>query len=497
MWKILFLALCTACLSFVRAADFSADARGTTGAQFLELPVGARAIAMGSAYSSISDDSFSVYYNPAGLAYTARFSAGLMHALYFQDISYDYGVIATPIGKLGVLGVSAQYLAVGQLAEMDKTGVPTGEYIKPSDMALSVTYAKQFGAFGFGLTAKQIKSRIRHVASTFAGDIGLQVRTRKIGLGLSVLNAGNGLKFIDDESSLPTTGRLGVSVLFTPRWLFSVDGIAPKGTNPTIAVGTEYKLVLSKKMELALRAGYNSRYSTSKLGDMAGINAGAGIDFGDLAVDYAWSLYGDLGVTHWFSLNMKLGSEVNRKHLEANGQVPKHELHSNDEIGTAVAVPDVQKTYQDYLEAADDYISQKDYENAAVSYAEALKALPENDKRRIYTLEQQGHISLKLKNIPKAKAFYFAAIQTATKLNLPETIVVNSRLSLAYCFEQSGDNSKAINSYKKALLLSNNAETKVRIKEAIDKLETKDTLLDTDIDTLESVQPDKNSSTPE
>ena len=306
MWKILFLILCTSWLSFAEASDFSAGARGTTGAQFLELPAGARAIAMGSAYSSINNDPFSVYFNPAGIGRIDRFNVGLMHAMYFQDIAYEYGVIAAPIGKLGVLGVSAQYLAVNKLAEVDKTGVPTGDSIKPNDMALSVTYAKQFGVVAVGVSAKRIKSHILNSACTIAGDIGLQVVAGNLGFGLSVLNVGKGLKFDEEENSLPITGRVGASVNLTSRWLISIDGIAPKGTSPLVAAGTEYKLISNQLIKVSVRAGYNSRYSTSKLGGMAGLNAGAGLDFGSTNIDYAWSPAGDLGSTQLVSLSLKL-----------------------------------------------------------------------------------------------------------------------------------------------------------------------------------------------
>ena len=311
MRKIFFLILSVPGLAFAKAADFSADARGTTGAQFLELPAGARAIAMGTAYTSISGDPLSAYYNPAGLAYVDKFNVGLMHAIYFQDISYEYGVLAAPIRELGgVMGVSAQYLSINKLAEIDKTGVPTGDSFKPNDIALGVIYAKHFGVVDFGVSVKYIQSQIRNSASTFAGDIGLETKVGKYAFGLSVLNVGKGLKFHEEASSLPTTGRIGASVLLTPKWVFSTDMITPKGTAPLVAAGTEYKLVYNSKMTMAIRAGYTSRYALSKLGGLSGINSGAGLDFGSINIDYAWSLYGDLGSTHLFSLTAKFGRSM-------------------------------------------------------------------------------------------------------------------------------------------------------------------------------------------
>ncbi|MBN1638193.1 MAG: UPF0164 family protein, partial [Ignavibacteriales bacterium] len=43
---------------------------GTTAANFLKIGAGARAIGMGGAYTALSDDIYSVYYNPAGIART-------------------------------------------------------------------------------------------------------------------------------------------------------------------------------------------------------------------------------------------------------------------------------------------------------------------------------------------------------------------------------------------------------------------------------------------
>jgi len=44
---------------------FSQAKVGTTGAQFLELGVSSRAMAMGEAYTAVVDDISAVYYNPA------------------------------------------------------------------------------------------------------------------------------------------------------------------------------------------------------------------------------------------------------------------------------------------------------------------------------------------------------------------------------------------------------------------------------------------------
>jgi hypothetical protein len=47
---------------------------GTTAHQFLELGFGARAVAMGEAYTAVSDDVYTIFYNPVGLRTGKDFS---------------------------------------------------------------------------------------------------------------------------------------------------------------------------------------------------------------------------------------------------------------------------------------------------------------------------------------------------------------------------------------------------------------------------------------
>jgi len=62
-----------------------------------------------------------------------------------------------------------------------------------------------------------------------------------------------------------------------------------------MAAGIEYRFVSNQKLKMSVRVGYNSRYVSSKLDGISGVNVGAGLDFGDTSIDYSCSLYGDLG----------------------------------------------------------------------------------------------------------------------------------------------------------------------------------------------------------
>lgn len=300
------ITILSALLACAASANAS-DAVGTTGAQFLELPVNARAIAMGSAYSAITEDASALYYNPAALASVKGNDVVLMHALYFQSMKYSYGAAAIKRGDWA-FGLQAQHLSAGSIDEIDNTGSATGSAFTPRDLAIGAGVSRTIGMFSVGGGMKYVSSKLYDTASTVAFDVGSLMRTGKFAFSLSMANIGKGLKFISTQDSLPFTTRAGAGYL-GENFTLSADIAAPKGADMYLATGGEYRVARSQELGLgmALRAGYNSRTSGSKLGGMTGFNAGGGLLFDNFAFDYAWSPFGDLGSAHYFSLHINWG----------------------------------------------------------------------------------------------------------------------------------------------------------------------------------------------
>lgn len=284
-------------------AGFSKDYAGTSTAQFLKLGAGARASGMGDAFVGISDDATAVYWNPAGLNQIENNSVSLMHAVWVEDIFYDWVSYAHPAGKAGVLGIGIQYLSYGDIREIDETGLE-GNNFSPSDFATTISFAEEIYGTSFGFNMKYISSKIKKKATAFAIDIGWmhKIMDNKISLGLVFQNIGTKMKFVDEEDSLPINIRLGGAYKVRDKWIVSLDVSAPIDNEINGGIGVENNYKLSDNINIAWRIGYNTK--TTDVGGLGGYSLGLGGNFKRYRVDYAFVPFGDLGDTHRISIGI-------------------------------------------------------------------------------------------------------------------------------------------------------------------------------------------------
>src|SRR5438552_9569117 len=92
----LILPLLAVSVQLAEAAD-----TGTTGANFLKLGIGPRAIAMGEAQVGLADDVYATYWNPAGLSRLQVQEAGFVQNQYIENISEQYLAYAMPRPSMG------------------------------------------------------------------------------------------------------------------------------------------------------------------------------------------------------------------------------------------------------------------------------------------------------------------------------------------------------------------------------------------------------------
>lgn len=295
------------------AGSFGSSAKGTSTAGFLKLGAGARAASMGGAYSAVSGDANSVYWNPAALTGIKGQAAAFTHASHIDSSFFEYAAYAKNLGDGGAIGAGLQYLSAGRITETDNTGTDTGSFT-PNDLAVSLAYAWKFkdlkslsalNGFSLGLAAKLIRSTIIDTAQAMAVDFGAlspAYMDNKLNFAFTVSNLGGKMKFEQERENLPLALKVGSAYKITERWLTVGDISFPRDNEPQAALGTEYLWRMKDDWSLAGRAGYNSR-TTGDINGVTGFSLGMGFANGKLGIDYAMLPFGSFGLTHRVSLS--------------------------------------------------------------------------------------------------------------------------------------------------------------------------------------------------
>ena len=82
---------------------------GTFGAQFLKIGVSARATAMGSAYTAVSDNAEALYWNPAGIVSVRGSQLNINHVQWPADVKVSsIAYVFNPRSIPGTFGLTAR-----------------------------------------------------------------------------------------------------------------------------------------------------------------------------------------------------------------------------------------------------------------------------------------------------------------------------------------------------------------------------------------------------
>ncbi|MBK7632202.1 MAG: PorV/PorQ family protein [Ignavibacteriales bacterium] len=305
---------------------------GTSGAQFLQLPVGARSEAMGGAIVGLADDASAIFWNPAGIVKVNNVQAHFSYMNWFDLFDFNAASLVYNAGDVGVFAASMVLFTSGDMeitTEEQPNG--TGRYFDAGDIALGISYAKYLtDRFSVGVTVKYINQRIWNESATgVAFDIGTQYRLdfQNLTIAMSMTNFGADMKFegpdldftASKDENYPNT-RLIPSSLNTQEFplplnfqvgigfdVFEYDFVKMKGaidvTHPNdnaerAHFGTEFSFF----DRFFVRAGYKYNYDDQDFT----FGAGANVPLGGSAVyfDYAFSLYDILPSVHRISVNL-------------------------------------------------------------------------------------------------------------------------------------------------------------------------------------------------
>lgn len=301
---------------------------GTTAAQFLGIPVGPKAVAMGSAFVASNEDVSSLYWNPGALGFATRSQVSFSNTQWLAGTQFRWVGGLFALDGVNFFGVSLTNLDYGE-DEITTVLAPdgTGERWSASDVAFAVTYTRRFtDRFSIGGSAKYIYQRVHNeTASTAAFDFGLLFVTgfNQMRLGMSISNFGGDLALsgrdflqrvdIDpansgsnknvpgqlktDDWPIPLLFRVGIAMdviksdLVT--WTLAADALRPSDNVETVNVGTQ----VGWGDMLFLRAGLKGVGIDEK---EEGLSFGGGVKLtveglAVLQADYAYTQFGMFG----------------------------------------------------------------------------------------------------------------------------------------------------------------------------------------------------------
>lgn len=303
--------LAAALLPASPAAWAGSGTKGSAAGLFLGIGPGARAAALGEAYTAVVDEASAMYWNPAALSRIEKRSLHLMHANYLGAADFDYLAFGHNLGRYGAWGLGVQSFAAGGIAQTDVTGVSGGTY-STQDLAFSAGYALSappgaWGGAALGLVAKRVSSRVATTAHAYAFDVGALspgLLDDRLRLAVAASNLGSKLKFDQASERLPLVTRVGAAFRPARRWLASLDLAFPVYDAPYVSVGSEAIIGSAEGVQASARAGFNSS-ALSDVTGFTGVSFGLGLAAGGWSLDYGLVPFGALGLVHRLSLGVK------------------------------------------------------------------------------------------------------------------------------------------------------------------------------------------------
>lgn len=216
---------------------------GRTGAQILNLGGGARARALGDAFSAMSGDVTTSLWNPSGLAEMpeSKLRSGKEAAqasMFYTDYSAPFGEAgeglyytfisgAMPLGDMGTVGATLQMQGQGTIAVTTDSPDVLREESLGTNFALTFSYADRITeSLSAGINGKMIRMVLgRESGSSYAIDLGMQYLVPfdliPTTIGAAIQNIGPGISFIDENQAdpLPRFLRVGTSMsLYQDRY---------------------------------------------------------------------------------------------------------------------------------------------------------------------------------------------------------------------------------------------------------------------------------------
>ncbi len=261
--SIIFVALL--CFAMPRYTAAQNSGVGYHGAPFLKISPAARQVALGGAFTALTNDINVMRYNIGGLGGLEHTSFGINFNSWIDDTQQGNMAFGIPF-TFGAVGIDVQYFNEGRILQVDEDFQATGGEVSSGDVMFGIGYGKFLHnifnienlTLGLGGAFKYLNQSLAGESSSVSAlDFGAQLHfPQYLSLGASVQNYGfSSVKFDRWESPLPTTSRFGAALIFPiQKWTLLVSSDASWVTKEKIKYQLGGELVVNRVF--ALRGGY-------------------------------------------------------------------------------------------------------------------------------------------------------------------------------------------------------------------------------------------------
>lgn len=309
---------------------------GTSAAKFLSIGMGPRANAMGSAYTSVANDAYAMYWNPAGISNISEIQTIFTYTRMFADINVNFIGCVLPINNIGTVGFSVTAMNVGDMevtTELYPEG--TGEKFTAGSYAFALSFARNITEdFAMGANIKYVRENIYNsYAEGLAFDIGTIFKTPFLGVRFasSISNYGSKMQMsgqdllirytadqtragsnntldanlATEQFEFPLRLQIGISrdfqILDQHRLTIAIDATHPNDNNQFVNVGGELSLFNNL---ISFRGGYKTLFLKDS---QEGLTLGAGVKYDGLkffkiSIDYSFQKLKYLDNMHSFGV---------------------------------------------------------------------------------------------------------------------------------------------------------------------------------------------------
>lgn len=261
---------------------------------FTRLPVSARAIGMGGAFTAVSDDYSACYYNPAGLVNLSFREFGSMYTRLYglEELAHSYLSFIEPNTGMGSGGISWSHLS----ADLEP-----GEW---NYDLWAYSYAQHLlSSSSWGVNLKYLRqSTSWEDATGYSMDFGYMIKGEKISWGVCGRDLFSRIDWgTKHRDTLPLNVTAGIAFNPNSKILVALDTeFSSQDLPQSVHLGAEFGM----GKYFFLRAGLINKFQSD---DTLTYSAGLGIkvEFGEiknLSFDYAFLSPQKLSSAHYFSL---------------------------------------------------------------------------------------------------------------------------------------------------------------------------------------------------